>query len=271
LFNEENMKKKNFLTILVFYLCLVFFFTPSVSEAITTYNCNGLTGGATRNLDSISISALSNLDRAIAHDSEKILFFYFDSSGTEEENTSTHPYIIRPDDYSVSGVWKEILTDNDHTQNTDTALGVLGTKNPPIDADKFIYRDSTSSDALVTSSGTEVKAYLKTYFDGLYNNYTLEAHKDTHDPNDGSDALDTAAPSELASVQASAVGTSHSLARADHVHAINHGITDNHIVTMDDADATANDYTRLTANGLEGRSYSEVMGDLSGQASADLA
>jgi hypothetical protein len=55
-----------------------------------------------------------------------------------------------------------------HTQGTDTALGAVGTKNPPIDADKALYRDSTASDALVTSTWTQVKAFLKTYFDTIY-------------------------------------------------------------------------------------------------------
>jgi hypothetical protein len=100
---------------------------------------------------------------------------------------------------------------------------------------------------------------------------TVSAHKDTHDPQDGADALDTAAPVELASVQAAAVGTSHSFARSDHQHQIQHSIADNHLVTIDDADAVDNDYAKFTANGLEGRSFSEVMGDLSGQASVDFA
>lgn len=55
-----------------------------------------------------------------------------------------------------------------HAQGTDTALGVLGVKNPPIDADKAIYRDSAAADALVTSTWTQIKAFLKTYFDTLY-------------------------------------------------------------------------------------------------------
>lgn len=65
---------------------------------------------------------------------------------------------------------KKYVDDNagGHTQNTDTGLGGLGTKNPPIDADKAIYRDSTASDALVTSTWTQIKAFLKTYFDGIY-------------------------------------------------------------------------------------------------------
>uniref|UniRef100_A0A6M3J0Y6 Putative tail protein n=1 Tax=viral metagenome TaxID=1070528 RepID=A0A6M3J0Y6_9ZZZZ len=63
-----------------------------------------------------------------------------------------------------------------HTQGTDVALGAVGTKNPPIDADKAIYRDSTASDALVTSTWTQIKAFLKTYFDTLYNLYVHPNH-----------------------------------------------------------------------------------------------
>ncbi len=45
------------------------------------------------------------------------------------------------------------------------------------------------------------------------------AHKDTHDPNDGSDALDTAAPSTNVTPEAgNSVGTSHTFARSDHMH-----------------------------------------------------
>jgi len=45
----------------------------------------------------------------------------------------------------------------------------------------------------------------------------LPAHKDSHDPFDGADPLDTAAPGAI-SEAANAVGVSHSLARADHNH-----------------------------------------------------
>lgn len=46
------------------------------------------------------------------------------------------------------------------------------------------------------------------------------AHKDTHDPEDGSDKLDTAAPVQVG--EANAIGTSHSFPRADHVHKKHH-------------------------------------------------
>jgi hypothetical protein len=67
-----------------------------------------------------------------------------------------------------------------HTQGTDTALGAVGTKNPPIDADKALYRNSESSDALVTSTWTQVKAFLKTYFDTIYRLATADhTHQST--------------------------------------------------------------------------------------------
>lgn len=48
----------------------------------------------------------------------------------------------------------------------------------------------------------------------------LAAHKDTHDPEDGADPLDTAIAVKVG--EANAIGTSHSLARADHVHEKHH-------------------------------------------------
>jgi hypothetical protein len=92
------------------------------------------------------------------------------------------------------------------------------------------------------------------------------AHKDSHDPEDGSDALDTAAPAEIASVQSAAVGTAHSLARSDHAHAISHSIADNHIVTIDSADVATGEYAKFTANGLESKTVGELVTDISAQA-----
>ena len=88
----------------------------------------------------------------------------------------------------------------------------------------------------------------------------LAAHKDRHDPEDGADPLDTAVPSALLEVQAQATGTSHSLARADHDHAIVHDITDNSLVTVDGTTNTPvnGDYTKWTAYGLEGVDISQM-------------
>jgi len=83
------------------------------------------------------------------------------------------------------------------------------------------------------------------------------AHKDTHDPNDGSDPVDTSAAAEISIVKAAGTGTSHDLARADHVHAINHAITDNHIATYDGTQ-NSGETVRMTANGLESRTDAEM-------------
>jgi len=91
---------------------------------------------------------------------------------------------------------------------------------------------------------------------------TPTAHKDSHDPNDGSDPLDTAAPANIDGVQAAGVGTAHTFARADHAHRIQHAIADNALLTVDQADAADNDFAKFTASGLEGRSYQEAKADL---------
>lgn len=65
------------------------------------------------------------------------------------------------------------------------------------------------------------------------------AHKDTHDPIDGSDKLDTAIPVKVAA--ANAIGSSHSFSRADHVHEREHAkYTDGEAVNAMGAKADAN-------------------------------
>jgi len=85
-----------------------------------------------------------------------------------------------------------------------------------------------------------------------------KAHKDLHDPEDGGDPLDCAAASEIVGVQAAAEGSAHDLARADHDHAINHGIADNHIVTIDAADVAADEIGVFTSDGLKSQTPAEV-------------
>jgi hypothetical protein len=101
------------------------------------------------------------------------------------------------------------------------------------------------------------------------------AHKDTHDPEDGTDQLDTAAAGEIAGVAAAAEGTSHSFARADHTHQVQESMADNHIVTVNAADAAENDMARFSATGgLNGVTYAELAALLDlgaiGAASSDV-
>lgn len=79
--------------------------------ALVTYNATGLTGGATRDLDYLSVDDLSDGDRAICFvesgSSRYYYYFEYDATGTTAEGTSSHPYHVRPDDYSTGGVWVE--------------------------------------------------------------------------------------------------------------------------------------------------------------------
>ena len=52
------------------------------------------------------------------------------------------------------------------------------------------------------------------------------------------------------------------------VSAISMGISDNNVVQIDDASVADNEYSKFTVNGVEGRSYAEVLSDLSGQPDA---
>jgi len=137
------------------------------------------------------------------------------------------------------------------------------------------YLDLTADTGIRLHGNTDVAGDITTSgtVDGLdiaghaadVDAHHAQAHKDEHDPEDGGDALDTASPSELASVQAAGTGSSHSLARADHAHQIQHSIADNHLATIDGTanQPVDNDYAKFTADGLEGRSYAEVVSDLS--------
>ncbi|GAI75544.1 unnamed protein product [marine sediment metagenome] len=64
-----------------------------------------------------------------------------------------------------------------------------------------------------------------------------KAHKDSHDPQDGSDPLDAAAPVKVAA--ANAEGSSHSFARADHVHEREHAKTGNYEVYANTEEVTS--------------------------------
>ena len=71
--------------------------------AIKTYNCTALTGGATRALDAISRTVLADGDRASVNYNNTEYRYLYVAAATDAEAS---PDIIRPNDYSASGVWK---------------------------------------------------------------------------------------------------------------------------------------------------------------------
>jgi hypothetical protein len=126
-------------------------------------------------------SIISTLDHSSAATPGRIL--RADGNGLPVESTNTDAEL-------ADAVAKR------HTQNTDTNLGAVGVKNPPIDADKVIQRDSAAGDALVTSTWTQVKAFLKTYFDTLYGTLGL-SHTRLHSITSALDHSSAATPSKM--------------------------------------------------------------------------
>jgi hypothetical protein len=98
------MKKLNIF--LGIFLLLSLIISP-IGWTITSYNCNGLTGGTQRDLDYLSVADLNNGDRGVVLTGTIFYFFKYDSTATDAEDTTTHPFKVRPDDYASAGVWIE--------------------------------------------------------------------------------------------------------------------------------------------------------------------
>jgi hypothetical protein len=76
--------------------------------AIKVWNCFGLIGGTTRDLDAIPSASLTDQDRAITMDAGALYIHEYDSSGTDTPEAS--PGIIHADDRSGAGQWNVIRT-----------------------------------------------------------------------------------------------------------------------------------------------------------------
>ncbi len=115
-----------------------------------------------------------------------------------------------------------------------TALGA--DDNYVTDAEKVVIGNTSG-----TNSGDMSNADVKTAYEANADtNAVTDAEKtvigNTSGTNTGDNTVATAAASQV--------------------------ITDNALVTVDDADAANNDYAKFTANGLEGRSYAQVVDDI---------
>ena len=79
------------------------------------------------------------------------------------------PAIAAPYIMDAAGVGAERWIAIAGKYRISTIMNTLTTKNPPLDADLAVYRDSVGATwNLVTSTWTQVKAFLETYFDTLY-------------------------------------------------------------------------------------------------------
>lgn len=132
---------------LAVFLTLGLVFAPIANAAYTTFNCDTLTGGASRALDSHAVGDLTTGDRAICAISGELLYFVYDSTATAAENVATHPYVVRPDDYSTGGNWEEQVWGGGTDTLSITAAAELTISGGAVTKTQTLHRIDTESDA----------------------------------------------------------------------------------------------------------------------------
>lgn len=226
------------------------------SEELTAANVRTLINvedGATadQSAGEIKTAYESNADTNAFTDAEKTTLG--NQSGT---NTGDEPAAST----TVAGISElatstEINTGTDNTR-TITPSGLAGsalqTKVDGIEtgADVTDTANVTSAGALMDS---EVDADIKTL--ALPANTTISTF--------GASLVDDANASAARTTMGVAIGT-------DVLAQQTIGIADNNLVEIDDTDAADNDYAKFTANGLEGRSYTELRTDINVEDGADV-
>jgi hypothetical protein len=164
---------------------------PAPTDRDTRNDPAGSASTVQSNLDTHTTTHPAPTDRDTRNDPAGSASTVQSNLDTHTGNTTdAHDIDTKVDKISGSSLVADTEIAKIHEQDTDTNLGTLETKSTPIDADKIIHRDSADEDKVKTSTWTQVKAFLKTYFDTLYNNYTLETHASNH--TDGTDDIQSA-------------------------------------------------------------------------------
>jgi hypothetical protein len=78
-----------------------------MADTMNVIAAHRLTGGTQWSLDWFPIASLIDQDKAVVTDGTNIYFFEFDATSVLAEDVVTHPYKVRPDDFSTAGVWIE--------------------------------------------------------------------------------------------------------------------------------------------------------------------
>ena len=142
----------------------------------------GLISGAADFLDSVSglnragttpAVALQTNDAAFTTVSRNLYSHLYDATSTAAESS---PDVIRPDDIAAIDPGRWILQGISPTETQIAAITTGATNEAtPLDADQFsFYKNSVT--ALRKVTWANIKATLKAYFDGLYNNYVHPNH-----------------------------------------------------------------------------------------------
>jgi hypothetical protein len=87
---------------------------------------DGIVGSGLRYLKNIPIATIQDGDIANVISGNENLIFIFDSDGVSAEQTTTHPWVIRPTDFITQGIWIEKLPSG--VSNGYNGSIVIGTK-----------------------------------------------------------------------------------------------------------------------------------------------
>ena len=233
------------------------------------YGATGLIGGSSGDLDNLDGTNLASGDGALVITSSAAYLYYLNASSGVAESS---PDVISPDANAGNKRWilidvvgEDAIVELLKLYDTDKSHNLSIKWNEDDAANRILNilvvggdRSLTLNENLTVGDGEAGTITFSASGKTLTISETMDAgaHKSRHNPG-GADEVDCAAAAEIAAVQAAGEGSAGTLARSDHAHAINHGITDNHILTVDDADAADDDYAKFTANGIEGRSVLE--------------
>jgi hypothetical protein len=105
-----------YIVFVVLFISAIFYHAAESATIKKLWICDGLTGGTSTYLDGINsaTAGLPNhalamvMDQSAGSGVSEILFMIFETGVSAAENTSTHPYIIMPDNQPDSGVWVEL-------------------------------------------------------------------------------------------------------------------------------------------------------------------
>lgn len=79
-------------------------------DNFATVNADSMIGGTKNALDVVSKRLLKTGDRAFVASGGQFVYFIYSATRSDAENIETHPYIVRPDDFTTVGVWVECVT-----------------------------------------------------------------------------------------------------------------------------------------------------------------
>jgi hypothetical protein len=153
--------------------------------ATNFYGAIALTGGGTGALDKIDGTDLADGDGALVITATNFYIYYLNASSGAGESS---PDIISPDTNAGNKRWILIALGN-----IASIIHGVSAKTTPVDADELGLIDSAASWVLKKLTWSNLKATLKTYFDGIY---AALAHKTRHE-NAGADEISVAGLSGL--------------------------------------------------------------------------